>query len=488
MDILEEIVQNKRKEVASLKAALPLEKLKERVLNPELRETRSMKAALLESGCGIIAEFKRRSPSKGWLHPDAEVGQVVPFYEKGGAAACSILTDGKYFGGTTEDFINARRMVDLPLLRKDFIIDEYQVYEARLIGADAILLIAAALTSAEECRQLATLAHSLGLEVLLEIHRLEELEGYICPEVDMLGVNNRNLGTFHTEVGNSFGIARGVRAYLDAHPERHSNPVLVSESGISSAETVHLLRGQGFGGFLIGETFMKTAHPGDTLRAFARDCRFILKVCGLRYPDNIRDVLAAGANTVGLIFYPKSPRCVRPEDEHSLAAFLPETDCRKVGVFVNESLDRILELAKRYSLTHIQLHGDETPGFCRSLRGQAPLKVIKAISVDASASGLRLAGDYADTVDYFLFDTKTDAYGGSGRSFDWQMLANYTLPVPFVLSGGLSEGSIGALKSFSHPCWAGIDLNSGVEAEAGLKNPGSIRTIINSVFSIKQTK
>ena len=182
---------------------------------------------------------------------------VLPFYAEGGASACSILTDGNFFGGSLTDLQQARRLVEIPLLRKDFIIDPYQLYQARVMGADAVLLIAACLTT-EECAQLAATAHSLQLEVLLEVHRAEELD-HVNADIDILGVNNRHLGTFDTDVKHSFKLIEQLKGY---------DPLLVSESGISQTETVKLLRAAGFRGFLIGETFMKTAQPGETLRHF----------------------------------------------------------------------------------------------------------------------------------------------------------------------------------------------------------------------------
>lgn len=220
------------------------------------RPTRSMRAALAASSSGIIAEFKRKSPSKGWLHPDAAVADVLPAYEKGGASACSVLTDSNFFGGSLGDLCKARSLVDLPLLRKDFIIDEYQLYQACIVGADAVLLIAAALRK-EQCSMLAAKAHELKLEVLLEIHSEQELE-YIEDNIDMVGVNNRNLGTFHTDVENSFRLAEKLPKEM----------LLVSESGISSPQTVRQLRAAGFRGFLIGENFMKTPQPGNALKEF----------------------------------------------------------------------------------------------------------------------------------------------------------------------------------------------------------------------------
>lgn len=265
-DILQDIITNKRIEVERQKQAVRLQTLLALGGERLERTTYSMRASLAASSSGIIAEFKRKSPSKGWLHPDAAIAEIVPAYKEAGASACSILTDPQFFGGSLGDLCLARKLVDIPLLRKDFIIDEYQLYQARVMGADAVLLIAACLTP-DQCLELAELAHTLQLETLLEVHSEKELE-YLNPHIDMLGVNNRNLGTFHTDVANSFHLAEKMQEIVR---EKDLSPLLVSESGISDTETVGRLREAGFRGFLIGETFMKTEQPGDTLSAFIGD-------------------------------------------------------------------------------------------------------------------------------------------------------------------------------------------------------------------------
>jgi indole-3-glycerol phosphate synthase len=263
MDILQTIVASKRLEVARQKQAMSLELMLSFGAKQLNRRPCSMRKALAISPCGIIAEFKRRSPSKGWLHPAARVEDVLPAYEQGGASACSILTDSDFFGGSFGDFRQARSLVRLPLLRKDFIIDEYQLYQSRVMGADTVLLIAAILTE-KECRKFALTAHRLEMEVLLEIHDEEELF-YLNEHIDMLGVNNRHLGTFHTDMENSFRLIERMKAVTEGGSNA---PLLVSESGISGTETMKKLREAGFRGFLIGETFMKTEKPGKTLSDF----------------------------------------------------------------------------------------------------------------------------------------------------------------------------------------------------------------------------
>lgn len=252
-DILHTIVKHKRREVAARMATTPAAEMKARA-EAAARPTISMSRSIAESASGIIAEFKRRSPSKGWIRQDARPEMITPDYQRNGAAALSILTDSEFFGGSTADITAARGLVSLPILRKDFVVDPYQIYEARAIGADAVLLIAAVLTR-EECGEFTATAHSLGLEVLLEIHSEEEL-GHISPRTDMVGVNNRHLGTFITDVAHSFALAESLP----------KDKVLVSESGISKPESLRGLRRAGFRGFLIGETFMKAADPGLALR------------------------------------------------------------------------------------------------------------------------------------------------------------------------------------------------------------------------------
>ena len=244
-DILQEIVAHKREELERMQ-----------VKKPSLRE------ALLQSPTGIIAEFKRKSPSKGWIKEDGRADIIPLSYQQNGAAALSILTDKDYFGGH-DDFIRTARQsgVTIPILYKNFVIDEMQLYEAALCGASAVLLIAACLSKAQ-CKSLLDKAHTLGLEVLLEMHDERELE-YAELNPDLCGINNRNLGSFVTDVQNSFRLAEML-------PQ---DTVKVSESGISNPETVRALRQAGFRGFLIGENFMKTPDPGLALAEFIAKLR-----------------------------------------------------------------------------------------------------------------------------------------------------------------------------------------------------------------------
>jgi indole-3-glycerol phosphate synthase len=252
--ILDKILASKTIEVASHKLTTPILVLEKAPAFS--RKCLSMKQSLLSSESGIIAEFKRKSPSLGWIHEDADVIEVTAGYSDAGASGISILTDLEYFGGTLMDLMVARQFITCPVLRKDFVIDEYQLYEAKAIGADVILLIAAALT-VEQTLELARKANEIGLEVLLEVHNAEEI-GHANNFVDMLGVNNRNLKTFEQSMQVSFDLAKLI-------PDQF---VKVSESGISKVETVMELRKVGYKGFLMGENFMKEEIPAEALNNF----------------------------------------------------------------------------------------------------------------------------------------------------------------------------------------------------------------------------
>jgi len=250
MNILDKIIFDKKREVVLKKSIIPVLQLENSVFFE--RQTISLSQKLRTSSTGIIAEHKRRSPSKSVINHNFTVEEVVKGYENAGACGISVLTDGKYFGGSLDDLLLARATVNIPLLRKEFIVDEYQILEAKAHGADLILLIAAVLTR-EEIKSLSEFAKKLGLEVLLEVHNQEELEKSIMPTLDMIGVNNRNLKTFEVSLDFSKQLASKI-------PDDF---VKVSESGISTVEAISELRPYGYSGFLIGENFMKTDNAGQ---------------------------------------------------------------------------------------------------------------------------------------------------------------------------------------------------------------------------------
>jgi len=262
MNILDQIIADKRLEVEARRQAVPIELVSNLAIG--LNPRRSMKQALFNSTTGIISEFKRQSPSKGCIHKDADIVSVVKAYETAGCTGISVLTDQHFFGGSILDFKEARAAVDCPMLRKDFMIDPYQIYESKIIGADVVLLIAACLTM-DEAYDLGELAHELGMEVLLEVHNEDEL-AYISRYTDIVGVNNRQLTSFKTDVQTSFDLITKIP------PDK----LRISESGLNDVSVVKALKVAGFNGFLMGEAFMKNDEPGKALSAFLDQLNTIL--------------------------------------------------------------------------------------------------------------------------------------------------------------------------------------------------------------------
>ncbi len=260
MNILEQIVAHKKIEVAQQKERIPLKNLEKYPLMD--RQIFSLKTSLKnQERSGIIAEFKTKSPSKGIIRATpapsydrtVRVQEITKGYEDAGASAISVLTDEEFFAGSLEDLRNANQVTLIPLLRKDFMIDEYQIVEARANGADLILLIAACL-SPQKLKELAQFAHQMGLEVLMEVHSQAELESHLNEHLDIIGVNNRDLKTFEVSIDTSLQLLEYIPSEM----------VKISESGISQPETIQKLRAAGYQGFLIGETFMKTENPAET--------------------------------------------------------------------------------------------------------------------------------------------------------------------------------------------------------------------------------
>jgi len=258
MNILDEIVAAKKKELNELKSSEKIKSFESAIEKTDYANV-SLSESILNKPCGIIAEFKRRSPSKPEISSKAVVENIIPDYQSHGAAGISILTNEVYFGGKMDDILQARGLTTLPILRKEFIVDEYQILEAKYLGANAILLIASIL-SKSDIKRLTTLAHALELEVLLELHSTCEVDK-IDPLVNVIGINNRDLTTFKTDYTHS----------IDIYPELPKEKVLISESGINHADQMKSLIDCGFNGFLIGEYFMKKNDPGETLKALIKE-------------------------------------------------------------------------------------------------------------------------------------------------------------------------------------------------------------------------
>ena len=254
MNILEQITAQKKAEVKRRKEHIPIRVL-ERA--PLFRRKAFPASEFIKSGSGIIAEFKRQSPSKGVIHPNPNIETITKGYVSAGASAISVLTDKEFFGGSDADLMSARSLNSVPILRKDFMVDEYQILESKALGADMVLLIAACLTP-KEISRFGRLAHSVNMEVLLEVRDKEELQRSLCPSINLIGVNNRDLTTFEVDVQRSYDLVNEI-------PDEF---LKISESGISNPKTIIELREAGFNGFLIGEHFMQAHEPEKACEAF----------------------------------------------------------------------------------------------------------------------------------------------------------------------------------------------------------------------------
>ncbi len=250
MSFLSEIIERKRQRLASAKRNVPLDDFERRPDPHRLRQ------ALLNDGINIIAEFKRRSPSKGVIRADADLKQIAKSYEAGGAAAISVLTEEDYFSGSLDDLRQVKKSVNLPALRKDFIFDEYQIYESAAAGADAVLLIVAALDDNQLVSLRKLVEDELGMDALIEVHTREEMQRAIACGANLIGVNNRNLHTFEVSLETSVSLAK----------EAPRGAVLISESGLNNSTDLARLRDAGYHGFLIGDSLMRSQNPGASLR------------------------------------------------------------------------------------------------------------------------------------------------------------------------------------------------------------------------------
>lgn len=481
MDFLSEIIEAKRKRVAAAKARRPIDGLRELAQSARARPRHRLAHALSDSRHpNIIAEFKRRSPSKGKINEQADPETVAQMYESGGAAAISVLTEEDYFDGCLEDLTTVRRAASLPVLRKDFIVDAYQVYESAMAGADALLLIVAALDD-EMLRRLRTIAEDeLGLDALVEVHTKAELDRAIRCGARLIGVNNRDLRTFEVSTETSVLLARA------APPDA----ILVSESGLTPDE-VRRLHAVGYKGFLVGEALMRSANPAQAVRDFIgapeplSSRTVVTKICGITNIDDARAALDAGADMLGFNFYRRSPRFVEPAAAREIIDLVRANNrpVKLVGVFVNESIKQVVRIATETKLDGVQLHGDEPAEFCAELKN-GPLKsfVIKVISSEKTIE-LSQFEDYA--VDAFMVDAYDPKLrGGTGRSADWTMARDAAQKLPRVfLAGGLSPENVAAAIAAVRPY--AVDACSALEVTPGKKDHARMRQFVAAVRASK---
>ena len=458
--VLQKIVLDKAQWVKAKETEFPLSQFKQNVQKSD----RSFYAALAKSTHqkpAYILECKKASPSKGLIRAEFNLEEITNVY-KNYASAVSVLTDEKYFQGNFEFLPLVRGIVSQPVLCKDFMISEYQVYLARYYQADAILLMLSVVND-ETYRVLADLAHSLGMGVLTETSNEEEFERALALGAKIIGVNNRNLHDLTVDLNR---VVELTEKYADQIP---ADVRIISESGIYNHKQIRQLQKVAHG-FLIGSSLMGNQDLNNAVRSviFGEN-----KVCGLTRTQDVKIVYENGALYGGLIFVEHSKRCVSLRQAQELVTVAP---LRFVGVFQNQEIDFIVKIANQLQLYAVQLHGVET-----ALRQQLPknTQIWKAISVNTEAqSAVNFTDDL--NVDRYIFDSQTEnQQGGTGKTFDWSLIPE-NLKHKIILAGGISPNNVE--QAIQQNC-LGLDLNSGVESSAGVKDQEKVRLVFEKIFN-----
>ncbi len=473
-NFLEEIISRKQARLEDAKTKLSLDELRHRALKIRAdRKPGAFDRALRAGGpTKIIAEIKRASPSKGEISTDLDAGGLASAYTRGGAAAISVVTEEDSFLGSLDDLRAARASSTLPILRKDFVFDAYQIYEAAEAGADAALLIVAALTD-DQLRELLELAQSeLQMDVLVEVHTADELRRAKDCGARLIGINNRNLHTFEVSLEVSVELARIAAGNDD-------ELLLVSESGLSSAADLRRLKALGFQGFLIGETLVRADHPVATLRTLISQADSVrVKVCGITRIEDALLCAGEGVDMLGFNFYPGSPRYITPQDARRIIDSLPP-EMMTVGVFVNpDSPEEVMQLASIAGVDAVQLHGDESPEFCEAMHD---LAVIKALRVGSDFTPK--ASSRYRSADILLDAFSSELRGGTGLQFDWtraqETSSNLSHGARLFLAGGLRAENVAEAIARVQPY--AVDVCSALEAAPGIKNPQLVREFMKAV-------
>ena len=457
-NVLQRIVQHKREEVAERKKVRPVTEF----INDLRPSSKDFQQALAGEAKSFIMEYKKASPSRGDIRPDLDVEELLKAYQPC-ADAISVLTDEKFFSGSHKNLQRVAQLTDKPVLCKDFFVDTYQVYEARLFGADAILLMLSVLTDSEY-RQLAEVAASLNLDILTEVHSEAECQRALNLGAAIIGINNRDLKSLTTELTVTEKLA----------PLINNGSLIISESGIESRADAARLAPI-VDGFLVGSSLMSAPDIGVAAKALAYGR---VKICGVKTEQEARCAFESGATYVGLMFFPDSARAIEPSLAQAISASI---EGRYVGVFVNQSEDFILTMVETCHLEVVQLHGNESPDMIQSLRKQLPggvsiWKALAANQADLAQSILY----YNSCCDKLLFDCQVnEAFGGNGQSFDWRLLSAIRDQVGddsrIIVAGGIDQKNVSQL---THMTAITLDLSSGVERAKGIKD----LALINAFF------
>lgn len=473
---LDRIVAQTRIDLEERKREQPFEEL-QRLAFAQPRPRDLLAAFKTSSRIGMIAEVKRASPSKGMLAPQLDPVAIAHTYEQHGAAAISVLTEPHFFLGAPEYLTAIKHSVSLPVLRKDFIVDEYQVYQARAWGADAILLICAILDD-EQLRHLLNVAHDMRMRCLVEVHSREEAQRAVDAGAVIIGVNSRDLVTFKM---NPY-LLRELRHIIP------TDRVVIAESGIHSVADARRLARYGVRGMLVGESLVVSSDVAGQMQLLlaAANESTQIKICGLREAEHIDAAVAAGADMLGFIFYEPSHRYISPQQVQPLLTASnsyntpidgqPTPDL--VGVFVNKEASFINEVVEQAGLHFVQLHGTEPP----ELIPQIQRPVIKALHL-SSKDDLHKIKDYQHVAWRLLLDTPTPAWGGVGATHDWSVAHLAAQQTPVFLAGGLTVENVREAIQQVQP-W-GVDVSSGVETNKR-KDVQKIRAFIKNARQSKE--
>lgn len=484
--ILDKIIEATKIRVAQEKHVESPESVKATALALPSDTGFPFEAALRQQDFNFICEVKKASPSKGIIAEHFPYLEIAKEYEVAGAAAISVLTEPDFFKGDKKYLQEIASTVKIPVLRKDFIIDEYQIYQAKVWGASAILLICACL-DVPTLTKFRELADSLGLSSLVEAHDEHEVQMAIDCGARIIGVNNRNLKDFTVDVQNSVRLRNLVQ----------DDVIFVSESGLETPEDIQVLRDNNIGVALMGETFMRSPNKVEKLAYLYGPTYYTpkIKMCGISKVETIPAVVEAQPDYMGLVFAP-SKRQVTVEQAKILVEELhkqygnrysrDEVQCsndvvqefiKTVGIFVNETLDNLVTIATEVNLDAVQLHGDEDEAFIQSLKERTNVEVWKAVQVRSAADAEKWIDSSADML---LFDAyHKDERGGTGEVFDWSSLDEFERP--FMLAGGIDSTNVARAIRTVRPY--GIDISSGIETE-GVKDDEKIKAFTNIVRTI----
>ena len=473
--ILDKIIEATKIRVAQEKQVETPEAVKAAALALPADTGFPFEAALRQQDFNFICEVKKASPSKGIIAEHFPYLDIAKEYEVAGTAAISVLTEPDFFKGDKKYLQEIASTVKIPVLRKDFIIDEYQIYQAKLWGASAILLICACL-DVPTLTKFRELADSLGLSSLVEAHDEAEVQMAIDCGARIIGVNNRNLKDFTVDVQNSVRLRNLVQ----------DDVIFVSESGLETPEDIQVLRDNNIGVALMGETFMRSPNKVEKLAYLYGPTYYTpkVKMCGISKIDTIPAVVEAKPDYMGLVFAP-SKRQVTVEQAKTLVEELHKQyavrynseTIKTVGVFVNETIENLLKIAEEVKLDVIQLHGDEDESFIQILKEQSNVEIWKAVQVRSAADAEKWIDSSADML---LFDAyHKDERGGTGEVFDWSSLDEFERP--FMLAGGIDSTNVARAIRTVRPY--GIDISSGIETE-GVKDNEKMKAFTNIVRTI----